>query len=469
MDFRRVVVVEMNEVPRRVLADVAALGRAPFLQGVLEQDQVVGTVVAEELPREMYPSQTWASLNTGVPWSEHRVWWYGDPKPADYPLYWQIAARAGRSVGLVNTLHSSPLSEQCGDGDYRFVIPDCFAADANTMPDRFRPFQEVNLRLTKANSRRSDLGSLRSEIAAAVKAAPRLGLTATTVTRLGRLAADVAVGRAPRERLRSGQFLVLSDMFMRLLTTEAPDLAVLFTNHVAAAMHRYWYAMYPDDFGSEHYPAEWVEHHRDEIPVAVELLDRMLVGLDRWCRRNERTLIVVSSMGQGPSPELDAGRTHEAVVADPQAFLRAIGLDDGETPTVRGSMNPNLTLACESPEQADRVETRLIEVGVGRPRWIVDRIDDTVTLTHDIAVSDPEHVVLAGATVRADRAGLDIYAVDDHSSGRHIPEGVVVVSNSPTFKQPADGPVDYLDFAPAVLDVLGVQRLDHHRMPMLQL
>ena len=82
MDYRRVVVIEVNEVPRRVLTDVAAMGRAPFIGQLLDDDQVVDTVVSELLPREMYPSQTWASLNTGAPWRDHRVWWYGDPKPA---------------------------------------------------------------------------------------------------------------------------------------------------------------------------------------------------------------------------------------------------------------------------------------------------------------------------------------------------------------------------------------------------
>ena len=469
MDFRRLVVIEVNEVPRRVLADVAAMGRAPFVKQLLDDDQLVESVVSEQLPREMYPSQTWASLNTGVPWQDHQVWWYGDPKPVAFPLYWQVAARSGRSVGLVNTLHSSPLSVQCTDGDYRFVIPDCFAVDADTMPDRYRPFQELNLRLTRANSRKSDLRSLRSEIGPAVKAMAGLGLSGSTVARLGRLAAQVASGRVPRERARSGQFLILSDVFLRLLTGEAPDQAVMFTNHVAAAMHRYWYALYPDDFGAEHYPIDWVARHRDEIPAAVELLDRFLVRLDEWCRRNERTLVVVSSMGQGPSRDLESDQTHDVVIVDPAAFLRAVGVEIEPLPLVRGSMVPNLTLDCESTNRAVRLAAHLAGVGGGHHRWRVDRVGAVVTLTYGMTVVDPEAVILDGTSVNAAAAGLEIHAVDDHSSGRHIPEGVVAVANSPSFKQPADRQVDYLDFAPAVLDLLGVARLDHHQVPVLQL
>ncbi len=469
MDFRRVVVIEMNEVPRRVLGDVAAMGRAPFFERLLEEDQVVDTIVDEQLPREMYPSQTWASLNTGVPWSDHRVWWYGDPKPVDYPLYWQMAARSGRSVGLVNTLHSSPLSVQCADGDYRFAIPDCFAADADTLPDRYRSFQELNLRLTRANSRKSDLRSVRSEIRPGLRAAAGLGLSISTMIRIGRLAVDVAAGRVPRERVRVAQFLVLADVFTRLVTDEAPDLAVMFTNHIAAVMHRYWYAMYPDDFEIEHYPADWVARHRDEIPAAVEMLDRFLLRLEAWCRHNERTLLVVSSMGQGPSHNLESDQTHDVVIVDPGAFLRAVGVEDGQMPSVRGSMAPNLTLDCRSSATAARLAARLAGVGGGHRRWHVDRVDEVVTLTYGMTVIGSGTVLLDGKPVDAASVGVEIHAVDDHSSGRHIPEGVLAVANSPSFKQPADRRVDYLDFAPAVLDVLGVPRLDHHQVPILQL
>jgi hypothetical protein len=132
-------------------------------------------------------------------------------------------------------------------------------------------------------------------------------------------------------------------------------------------------------------------------------------------------------------------------------------------------MAPNLTLDCRSEPDAQRIATHLTRLGASREQWIVDRVDEVVTLTYDIEVVDPATVRLNGTAVEADAVGVEVYAVDDHSSGRHIPEGVLMVSNSPSFKQPADGSVDYLDFAPALLDVLAVPRLDHHREPMLQL
>ncbi|MEM7275509.1 MAG: hypothetical protein AAF547_20705, partial [Actinomycetota bacterium] len=91
MDGRKLVVVEANEVPRRIIEDAAAAGRAPFLARLLADGAIIETVVDRPEPRELYPSQTWASLNTGVGYDRHRVYWYGDPKPAEYPFYWQLA------------------------------------------------------------------------------------------------------------------------------------------------------------------------------------------------------------------------------------------------------------------------------------------------------------------------------------------------------------------------------------------
>lgn len=467
MQHRRLVVVEANEIPLRVVEDLAAAGRAPFFQRLLDEETLLETEVDEVIERELYPAQTWASLNTGVPWSQHGIYWYGDRKPEELPLYWQVAAAGERSVGLVNTLHSSPLATQCAVGSFSFVIPDCFADDEATLPASYRTFQRANLSLTAANSRRVGGRPELSDVLRLVRSLPRLGVRPRTVAALTALVGGVATGRLPRERLRAAQFLLQRDLFRRLVRRHQPDLAIVFTNHVAAAMHRYWYALYPEDFGREHYAPEWVERYRQEIPVALELLDRFLGDLDGWCRSTDRTLVVVSSMGQGPSSRLDTDASVEAVVADGDAFLRALGI--GEGVRVTGSMNPQLTLLVDDVGRAERVAERLSAAGGSGVFWVVDRKDDVVTLTYDIEVVDDHEVRLDGVRRQATEVGVDIHPIDDHSSGRHIARGILGVSNSPSFKPPIDDVVGHLDFAPAVLDHLGLERLPHHRSPDFRL
>lgn len=464
MEHRRLVVVEANEIPLRVVEDLAGRGQAPFFGKLLDEGTLIETEIDEVIPKELYPSQTWASLNTGVPWSEHGVYWYGDRKPPEFPLYWQLAARQGRSVGVVNTLHSSPLSEQCAEGDYRFVIPDCFAVDDATLPSSYRTFQRANLSLTAANSRRVGGRPENGDVARLALSLPRLGARPSTLTSIARLLSGVARDRIPRERIRQAQYLLQRDMFDKLLRKHQPELAVLFTNHVAAAMHRYWYALYPEDFGREHYAPDWVERYKDEIPNALGLLDRHLGDLDRWCRTNDRTLVVVSSMGQGPSGRLETGADHEAVVVDGLRFLEALGIDDDGL-RVTGSMNPQVTVVADDEDRAIEVADRLAAVGEGDVFWAVERNDCVVTLTYDIAVVDADNIRLDGERHDARSVGVEVHAIDDHSSGRHIARGILGVSNSDSFKAPIHDVVGHLDFAPAVLDHLGLERAAHHRSP----
>jgi hypothetical protein len=479
------VVVEANEVPRRVIEVLAPSGRIPFLAGLLADGCIVETVITEELRRELYPSQTWASMNTGVPYADHGVYWYGDPKPEAHPFYWQVAARDGRTVGMVNTLHSSPLAERCVDGRYRFVIPDAFSDDAAAIPVGLERFQRASLALTGANSRKVSLSSGPTAVFELATSLARFGLRRDTAAEVVRLVSGVAAGRVPRERLRAGQFLIHQDLFLRLAGRCDPDLAVLFTNHVAAAMHRYWYASFPDDFEERHYDDEWVARHRDEIPAAMAMLDRFLGRMYRWCVATGRTLVVASSMGQGPSAALRSDVRREAVISDPALFLNATGVvgagvdlaaGTGSGIAVKGSMAPQLTLDCGSVDQAEVVAGRLAAADVGPVFWDPEPVGDlagegrgVVTLTANLEVVDPSTVRISGLRRKAEAVGVTVYEVDDHSSGRHIPEGILAVANSPTFDPPDDKSVDQLDVAPAILSHLGLEPLPTHRQPTFQL
>lgn len=467
MDGRKLVVVEANEVPRRVIEDLAPTGRIPFFSALLDNSRLITTSADEPAPRELYPSQTWASMNTGVSYEEHGVYWYGDQKPVQFPLYWQTAARSGRSVGLVNTLHSSPVRVQCTGGEFRFVIPDCFSSEPEAIPSELTSFQQANAALTSANGRTVDLRRAPRDLAALTKSLPKLGISPRTVADLAGLIGGVTVGRIPRERLRSGQFLLLQDLFLNLLEDRAPDLAVFFTNHVAAAMHRYWYAMYPDDFQEAHYDQQWVSRYRDEIAVAVVGLDRYLQRLSRWCERNDRTLIVLSSMGQGPSSSLKAEAGLEAVIVEPRRFLDALGVN----PEVQilGSMVPQLTLDCRNAQLATEVASALADVEAGEVFWDVDGSDSVVTLTYHLDPINTASIRLAGARHDAESVGVAIYEVDDHSSGRHIPEGILGVANSPSFKPADDDLVDALDVAPAILTHLGITPASYLQDPAFRL
>jgi hypothetical protein len=463
--MRRLAVVEANEVPLRVLRWYADRRPASALAELLATGAVGQSEVREDLGgRELYPSQTWASLATGVPYEQHRVYWYGDPKPPELPLYWQVAAQR-RTVGVVGTLHSSPLRAQCAQPGVVYAVPDVFADDPATVPAALGPLQRFNLDMAAENAR--TVRSVRPDPRwlAAGALALRYGLRPSTAARLGAVVAGAMTGRCPRERLRTGQFLVMADVSLTLARRHDPDLAVFFTNHVAAAMHRYWYANFPGDWDAELYDDHWVRRYRGELPAAMDALDRFLGRLWKWSRATDRTVVIVSSMGQAGGAPLHSQAGHQLVVRDPVAFARTVGIDGGFA--VRRCMVPSVTVAFPDEARAAAAARRLAEVALEGLPLGVDRNGTVVTWTY---VLEPrlDGVVVDGELHPLAAAGIEAEPVEDHRCGTHHPLGSVVVAGSPAPVVP-DAPFDYLELAPAILIALGVEPLAHHRQPSVVL
>ena len=172
---QKAIVIEINEVPLRVLNYYKKFNPNSTIAHLLSQSLVLQTEAKDVEESFLYPSQTWASLNTGVPYDLHKIHWYNDPKPNSYPLYWKAIAENGLNVGLINTLHSSPADSYIDNSNYKFVIPDCFASNNLTKPDIYQDFQELNTRATSDNGRVTTLKFSRQKALATLVKSPELG------------------------------------------------------------------------------------------------------------------------------------------------------------------------------------------------------------------------------------------------------------------------------------------------------
>lgn len=87
MKNRKAIVIEINEVPVKVLNHYRQLKPNSHIARLLEQSLVLKTEARDVEEDFLYPSQTWGSLNTGTGYNQHKIHWYNDPKPHNYPLY----------------------------------------------------------------------------------------------------------------------------------------------------------------------------------------------------------------------------------------------------------------------------------------------------------------------------------------------------------------------------------------------
>lgn len=421
----RAIVLEINEIPPRVLE--WWIGRTPSspLNKLTNDGTFSRTTLDEDLPRDLYPSQSWASVGMGVPWKDHGVFWYGDPKPDDQRFYWQRAADAGRTVGLVGVLHSSPLAEQCSHPNFRFVIPDLFSDESATTPADLEPLQALNLRITRRSARVASAQFSPADLGAIVGFV-RNGVRPATFARLGALAGAVATKRVSKERLRVGQAMLMGDVFEHLVNTHDPDLAVLFTNHVASAMHRYWAATFPQDWESHPYGSDWIAAHEDELPFAMRALDDILVRIITLCKRTQRELILVSSMGQRADLDVNTSQTHQAVVRNARSFFSALDCPV-EILDFPAAMVPQISVALTDTSSVTAFET-----------WATDRLGtsladmttngNVVTITAHLDC-DETTIFIEDDSFTPEQLGASIEKITDHRSGRHDPVGILVSSH----------------------------------------
>ncbi len=139
---------------------------------------------------------------------------------------------------------------------------------------------------------------------------PRYGIRMRTIVEGASLVYKIMRKNANRERLRNLQFPLIADMFLHLFQKHQPDVAITFTNHVAGNMHRYWYALFPEDYEATVYDNGWISKYSSEITAAVDLLDGYMGELMREARETDRILVVVSSMGQKANPRLTASEVN---------------------------------------------------------------------------------------------------------------------------------------------------------------
>ena len=100
------IVFEVNEIPLCVLEKYVS--NKPKSNIAKLRNRII--TKAEDLPEEeLYPSQTWASINTGKSFNEHKVKWFSDSLALE-DLYWNKVQKTEKKVSVVGSLHTSPAN-----------------------------------------------------------------------------------------------------------------------------------------------------------------------------------------------------------------------------------------------------------------------------------------------------------------------------------------------------------------------
>ena len=456
MNNRKAIVIEMNEVPLKVLNHYQRLKPNSHIAQLLSDSLVLKTEAKDVAEDFLYPSQTWGSLNTGTAYETHKIHWYNDPKPDGYPLYWKTAAEEGLKVGLINTLHSSPADSYIDDNNYQFVIPDCFASNNLTKPEVYQDFQALNTSATSESGRAASLKISRQKAIATLVKSPVLGIKSRTLLDAASLVAKIKTGKVNKERLRNLQFTLLADIFLKQLISKDVDLGIFFTNHIAANMHRYWYGLFPEDYQLKVYDEQWMNKFSQEIVYSVELFDKFLGRLVEYSKQHQRTLILVSSMGQAANQELKDVAKYFYRLENVDKLIDKLCPIKQYKYQVDAAMVPQYTLSFDSAANALECFQTIQEAKKYLKNiWLeIDSNDRVITLSTNLSCKSDTYFIRGEGYSYRD-LGYKQIPIEDHHSGKHSPEGCLIIYNSDTSNATSDT-IDYLEYAPAILKFLGI-------------
>lgn len=459
-----VILFETNEIPTRLIDDYVSRKPKSALAKLVERSRTYVTTCDDDL--ELDPWISWPTLHRGVNDTAHGIHHLGqslDWADKNYPPIWRLLHQAGVDVGVFGSLHSSHVPADAED--YSFYVPDYFAAKAYAHPAEMLPFQEFNLVMTRRSARNIDTGLPLKEVAKFGKSAVSNGLSISTMTQIAAQLADEKLASYKKIRRRNLQPVIGLDFFLSLLETKKPKFATFYTNHVAAAMHRYWAAHFTKDYGATNpMSAEWIEKYKDEIPKAMDVLDGMIAKLVRHTEKHPGTvLLMASSLGQAAVN--DAGHTRGfTTVTDVGKLMDFLGVERSDW-TAGHAMVPCVSVDL-NPEIAESVAARLetIEVMGDKPQRSDREIAPmSFQLKNGRSLHiyfywesrDPTGEVKLGNRVApiAD-AGFGFFEHEDNvaCSAHHIPEGFLAVFD-PTSKAPTAprSRVSTLSIAPALL------------------
>lgn len=461
----KAILLEANEIPFRVLDDHVRERPAGHLASMMRKSKQLATVCEDQV--ELDPWISWPTLHRGVIDEQHGILHLGqslDVPDRRYPPIWRILAAHGVSVGVMGSLHSSHIPDDVAE--YAFYVPDFFANDSFAHPPELTAFQQFNLAMTRLSARNVSGGLPLRPAAEFLKFYATHGVSRSTVTTT--ITELLAERRHPhlRCRRRSIQPLLSLDVFVDLIRRTRPDFATLYTNHVAAAMHRYWAATYPDDPGGSEMPAEWRALYRDEIRYAMDCLDVMIGRLMRVADDGGYRLLVCSSMGQGAhkSEPTDGFVT----IVDLERFMTAMGLSRSEW-TERHAMVPCVSVDVAAAE-ADEFERRLRSISCAgqsmarskreAPPLSYDRSEDTFHLfVYFERHTGPDQAETGNAPASFVDLGWGFHEHQDNidCTGRHTPHGFLLVHDPSAVvaKGVQRSQISTLDIAPAILDYFG--------------
>lgn len=429
--MNKLILFELNEVPQKIVDYYCRVRPQSWMAQNYIQFNKFNSFT--ENPDHLNPWNTWPTVHRGIDSSQHKILDLNQDlteQDKAYPTLWKILSEKKIKTGVFGSLHSYPLPQSTEN--IGFYVPDVFAQSAECHPKSVDSFQELNLSLSRKSARNvSRKIPKKSLIKLAVKS-PQLGFKSSTISKIAGQLIQEKSQKWKSTRRRTHQANLSFDIFYKLLQKEQPDFTTFFTNHVAACLHRYWAASFPDNYEVNHYSDDWIDRYDGEILFALDHADKMLSRLAKFVNRNpEYKLIILSSMGQ------DAVKARpiksQLYIKNSKAFFACFNIENFESlPAMLPQFNYRLE---EDDIERFKVIADKTEINGKSLRY---REHNAGHISIEMGHINQRDIVMkiSGEEIHPEKTGLKNVTISDQSSttADHIPEGIFYVYH-PSFKE----------------------------------
>jgi len=427
---RKLIVLEINEVPNRVIDTFIADNPSSSWASVVGRSARFIAATPDKI--QLHPKLSWQTFHRGVPDHQHGFVEYNQTSAegkGHYPPVWELISNAGKEIGCGASIGSYPVPEKTDN--ISFYLTDPFAPTFETVPSYLGSFQRLNnlaVQRSGRNVRRGGFGL--AEVSSLLLNLPRLGISVSTLFKTAKQLIVERRNSARIVRRRNIQALMTFDVAFQQIKKSKPDFSTVFANHVAASMHRYWAAKFPNDYEVNRMPQQWRETYGGEIDAAMDEADYMLGKLDKFVKANpEFTVLVVASMGQAAiehEPEYN-----QLVICNFTAFMSALGFKPDEYRKLTG-MEPEYVVEFKSEEGLEKFIRVCEHIDINGENPVVKPINDKqcafLVFQNNIDISC---ITVNATQVSLADAGLVIDSIQDMSgsTAQHVPGGCCFVFN----------------------------------------
>lgn len=467
--INKVIVLELNEVTNRVIDTYISENPSSHLASVVQRSARFVAATPDKI--QLHPKVSWQTFHRGVPDHMHGFVEFNQTKAEgkeNYPPLWEIITDAGKRIGCGASIGSHPVPEN--PDNVSFYVTDPFAPSFETVPAYLSSFQRLNnlaVQRSGRNVRRGGFGV--SDVSSLLLNLPRLGISFSTIAKTARQLISERLNSVRIVRRRNIQALMTFDVVFNQLKKSRPDFSTIFANHVAACMHRYWAAKFPNDYQVNRMPQEWRDTYAGEIDAAMDEADYMIGKLDKFTKDNpEYTVLVVASMGQ-EAIEHEVIR-NQLIIDDFDAFMHTLGFESGEYEKLTG-MEPEYVVEFKVKDGLKKFEQvcRTTKINGQNPD-VKPRNDTQCSFEVFHNNIDFTSISVSGKSTDLGDAGLLIEEIQDMSgsTAQHVSAGCCFVFNGATdlsVHSDLESEVDLVSVTSSILSALDIESSPYMQRP----